>query len=586
MNNHNLDDKYKNVLKEKYEVLNKKFKDIEYTRPDFSKAKEELKEIIKIIRNAKDYETVRGAFVSANNILIDLESAAVVCGIRNTIDTSDKYYEDEDLYISGEFSNLSVVLKDLNVAILKSKFVKELEEEYGSLLIKTMENEQKLVNSKIVPIEKKEYKLCSEYSKEVSMCKTTYQGEDCNFYGLLKFMESTDRNIRRGAFQEWAKLYEDVSGKLDDIYDKLIDLRIDKANKLGFDSYIDYAYLSFNRFDYNKDDVKIFREEVKKYIVPLANKLYEEQANRLGIDKLHWYDEALSFKEGNANPIGNKDELVSKAKEMYSDLSNETKEFFEFMTDHDLFDLETRHGKRLGGYCTFINLYKAPFIFSNFNGTSQDVDVLTHEAGHAFQAYTASRNLKLASQVWAGMETSEIHSMSMEHFTYPYMDKFFGENSNKYLYHHLTNALMTIPYLVCVDLFQHKVFENPKMTALERRKIWRDIEKEYMPWRDYEDNEFLNNGGFWMQKQHIFLHPFYYIDYALAQTCAFQFLIKYRNDFDSAWNDYLNLCKAGGSKGYLELLDLAHLNSPFKEGTVKEVVSEVEKIIKEFKNYI
>ena len=285
---------------------------------------------------------------------------------------------------------------------------------------------------------------------------------------------------------------------------------------------------------------------------------------------------------GNALPQGSKDELVAKAKEMYSDLSNETKEYFEFMTNHDLFDLDTRPGKHLGGYCTFIPKFKAPFIFSNFNGTSQDVDVLTHEAGHAFQAYIGSRHINNILLMNSTAEINEIHSMSMEHFTYPYMDKFFGENSNKYLYHHLTNAIKVIPYLVSVDLFQHKVFENPKMTALERRKIWRDIEKEYMPWRDYEDNEFLNNGGFWMQKQHIFLYPFYYIDYALAQTCAFQFLIKYRNDFDSAWNDYLNLCKAGGTKGYFDLLEVANLRNPFKEGTVKEVVSEVEKIINEF----
>lgn len=563
-----------------------KFKDIEYVRPNVKEITISLKKAIKNMKEATKYEDFVGAYRDFEDKFIEFNSMTTICSIRNTINMNDEFYDKENRYlerVGGRFSALILKLTDI---VLESKFKSDLEKEFGSFFLKDLAMNKKVISKKIIFLLIKDSLLGQKYSKKVALCKTSFRGEECNFYGLLKYMQDTDREVRREAFHAWAALYESVSNDLDEIYDKMIVDRVKIAKKMKFDSYIDYSYIARGRYDYTKEDLKVFREEVKQYIVPAVMRLCEKQKEVLGVDKLYWYDEELTFKDGNPLPIGTKDELVNKAKEMYSDLSGETKEYFEFMTEHELFDLETRPGKHLGGYCTFIPKYKAPFIFSNFNGTSQDVDVLTHEAGHAFQAYLASRHINNILLMSSTSEINEIHSMSMEHFTYKYMDKFFGENSDKYRYHHLSHALSTITYLVSVDLFQHKVFENPKMSAMERRKVWRDIEKEFMPWRDYEDSKFLNEGGFWMQKQHIFLYPFYYIDYALAQICAFQFFIKYRKDFDSAWSDYLTLCKAGGTKGYFDLLEVANLKNPFKEGTVKEVTEEIEKIIKEFGDII
>ena len=260
---------------------------------------------------------------------------------------------------------------------------------------------------------------------------------------------------------------------------------------------------------------------------------------------------------------------------MYRELSKETGEFFDYMVEHGLFDLETKPGKRQGGYCTFLADDKAPFIFSNFNGTSADVDVLTHEAGHAFEAYSASRIYPLSGQVWSTTEIDEIHSMSMEFFTYPWMDMFFEENADKYRYAHLVSALTVIPYMACVDEFQHRVFEEKAVNAGRRREIWRELERRYMPWRDYDGNKFLEEGGFWMQKQHIFLFPFYYIDYALAQMGAFEFYGRMKENREAAWEDYYRLCCAGGSQGYFELLKIAGLSNPFAKGTVKKVMDSI-----------
>ena len=275
------------------------------------------------------------------------------------------------------------------------------------------------------------------------------------------------------------------------------------------------------------------------------------------------------------------EELVAKAQAMYRDMSPETGEFFDFMVKYRLFDLETRPGKRMGGYMTSFPAYKAPFIFSNFNGTSADVDVLTHEAGHAFQGYLAMRSIPVDALKGSTSEINEIHSMSMEHFAYPWMGSFFGANSEKYLTAHLLDAFCSIPYLVSVDEFQHRVYAQPDMTALERRRVWREIEGIYMPWRDYDGEPFLEGGGFWMQKQHIFLYPFYYIEYALAQLCAFQYYGRMKTDRKAAWADYLRLCRAGGTRGYFELLEIGGLENPFREGVVERSVAHVIQELKQ-----
>ena len=563
-----------------------KFSQIEYVRPDFKKVAKEIKGYIRQMKKATSYQDFKKAFKSCQDVLINVDTLTTLAYIRNTVDMNDKFYDKEHEYINKSGAPMELALIALSDAILKSKFVPEIKAEYGEYLIKDIEMSKKVRSPKIILLSINEGDLCQKYSKAVASCKTDFRGEECNFYGLLKHMESTDRQERKEAFEAWAAMYEKVSGTLDEIYDKLVEIRVKKAKRLKFDSFIDFAYISNGRYDYDKKDVAAFRESVRKYIVPICRELYDKQAAALGVDKLRYYDEELTFSGGNALPIGTESELVEKAKKMYEQLSSVTGEFFDFMYEHEAYDLTTKPGKHLGGYCTFLPLYLSPFIFSNFNGTSQDVDVLTHEAGHALQMYLTARNVELINQFNTTSEIAEIHSMSMEHFTYPYMDEFFGENADKYRYHHLCNSIECIPYLVSVDEYQHVVFENPKMSAMERRAAWKAIEQKYLPWRDYDGNKFLSEGGFWMQKQHIFLYPFYYVDYALAQTCAYQFFLKGLENFDEAFARYVDLCKMGGTKGYFDTLKSAGLDNPFDENTVKWVSEKIRKVIADFESKI
>ena len=553
-----------------------KFRDLPYVRPDVAQVKKDYLACVKKFKKAASFEEADAAFREWQQVLDEAMTQRTIAHVRNTMNMKDEFYDGEMQFFNTEIPKLMMVFKKGTAALLESPFRPQLEEKYGTLMFKDEETQEKLISAAIVQPSIRENKLATEYSKAAATCSVEFMGEKCNFYGLLRHMQSTDREERRAAFREWAKLYEGIAPKLDELYGKLVKTRCSIAKKLGFDSYIDYIYLARGRYDYDAEKAARFREAVRLYITPLCDKMYKEQAARLGLEKLSWYDEDLVFPDGNAVPIGTPEELTEKARQMYEALSPETGEYFNFMVEHEMLDFVTRENKHLGGYCTFLPKYKAPFIFSNFNGTSADVDVLTHEAGHAFEAYYASRRLPHSGMTFSTSEINEIHSMSMEHFAYPYMESFFGDKADKYRYAHFCDALKTIPYLVCVDEFQHRVFENPDSRSADWRRYWKEIEEKYMPWRSYDGNAFLEGGGFWMQKQHIFLYPFYYIDYALAQMGAFS-LYRKAVEGDDAWGSYLKLCAMGGMYGYFETLERAGIPNPLDPETVKVTAAFAER---------
>ena len=557
------------------------FRQMPYARPDMEALKACYAETTEKLKTAKSYEEAKAAFFALQAAEETRSTMAVLCSVRNSIDTADPFYDGEMKWLRTESAALIPLGKAYREALASSPFRPDFEAEFGKQMFRLIDAGLKTTDERIIPDVIREGNLCQQYQKDSAMAVTEFRGEPCNFYGLLKHMESPDREERKEAFHAWAALYEKISPQLDEQYDELVHLRDKMAKTLGFESYTDLAYLERRRFDYTQADAANFRKQIREIITPAVAEIREKQRQRLGVDKLRYYDEALLFPEGNADPEGTMEELVQKALRMYREMSPETGEFFEFMVKYHLFDLETRPGKRMGGYMTRFPGYKAPFIFSNFNGTSADVDVLTHEAGHAFQGYLAMRSIPVSMLSGSTSEINEIHSMTMEHFAYPWMESFFGKNSQKYLTAHLIGALAVIPYMACVDEFQHRVYEKPDMSARERRQVWREIEKIYMPWRDYDGEPFLEEGGFWMQKQHIFLYPFYYIDYALAQMCAFQYYGRMKTDRAAAWQDYLRLCRAGGTKGYFELLEVGHLLNPFQDGTVAADLGHVIDEIRE-----
>jgi M3 family oligoendopeptidase len=552
-----------------------KFTEIEYKRPELSETEREFTELLKEFDAAETFEAQSAAMEKINKLRSRFETATQIASVRHTINTEDEFYEKEQEFVDESSPIYSGLVNQYYQSLVNAKFRTELEEKWGKQLFTIADLALKTFKPEIIADLQRENQLASEYQKLIASAKIDFEGEVRNLAGITPFEVSADDDLRKRAAEAKWGFYEQNHEALDRIYDDLVKVRTEIARKLGYKNFVELGYARMGRSDYNAEMVKNFRDQVAKYIVPVATKLRERQAKRLGLNSLKYYDEPLNFKSGNAKPKGEPDWIVNHAATMYQELAPETHTFFQYMLDHDLMDLVNKKGKASGGYCTVLSDYKSPFIFSNFNGTSGDIDVLTHEAGHAFQCFE-SRNFGVSEYYFPTSEACEIHSMSMEFFTWPWMHLFFEEDTDKYKFAHLAGAILFIPYGVTVDEFQHFVYENPNATPAERNAAWRRIEKKYLPHRDYAGNEFLENGAYWQRQAHIYASPFYYIDYTLAQICALQFWKRANENREEALEDYIKLCQAGGSKPFLELVELAGLKSPFESGTVKSVIGEVE----------
>ncbi len=557
---------------------------MQYTRPDIKAVGEELERLIKEFKDSKSFEVQDSVFGKIIDLRTEFESMEAIASINYSNDTTNKNYMEEQDYFDDNNPVYEEYLHEFYKAITDSEFRKELEEKYGKNLFEIATFKINIIIPEILEDLQKENHLGSKYMKLIASASIKYDGKDLNLQELGAYMQSSDRNVRKESSELYWKFFADNSEELDAIYDELVKTRKDIAVKLGYENFVKVGYQRMQRSGYNENDISRFRDYVKKHIVPLTVKLREQQKHRLELEGLKYYDLKVLHKEGNAAPKGSPEWILENGKKMYSELSAETGEFYDFMLKNDLMDVLIRKGKDTGGFCNFIPKYKSPYIFANMNGTEDDITVLTHEAGHAFQAYS-SKHYDLPEYHFPSSEAAEIHSMSMEYLTHPWMDLFFKEETDRFKYTHLIDSVLFIPYGVLVDDFQHWVYENPDSSPSERNSKWIELEKIYLPYYDYDGNEYLEKGGRWQRQAHIYEAPFYYIDYCLAQICAFQFWSKAihsvafigdKGQFQSALKDYIKLCKAGGSKPFLELVKYANLESPFDEEVIKKIMNEIE----------
>lgn len=555
-----------------------KLPEIKYGRPDLDKLKIDFKATLAEFTNAGGFASAKVAVEKLNDYLIDVNSYAMLASYRHTIDTRDKFYDDEQDFWDENSPYVADLETELAKAILASPYRYDLVAD-GTILetyVLKAKNQIKTFDPKIIGDLQKDYALQSKYDKLIASAQIDFQGEKRNLSQLGKFQSDEDQAVRKAAFEANTAWFVEHEAEIDDIYDQMVKLRTKYAQTLGFKDYAEMSFATMNRFGYDQKMVNNYRESVKKYVTPAVTRFYDRTAKRFGKDHLYYYDLPLEFPNGNATPKGTPEELVQKAQKMYREMSPESGEFFDFMVKNDTMDLVTKPGKQGGGYCEFIPKWKTPLIFSNFNGTSGDVDVLTHEAGHAFQTFEAQW-IKGFDMQFPTFEAAEIFSMSMEFMAYPWMNLFFEEQTAKYKFSHLASTMNFLPYGVLVDHFQYEVYSHPELTPDERKATWRKLEKEYLPHKDYADNKDMERGIYWMRQPHIFTSPFYYIDYTIAQVVAQEFWKRREVDHDeTAWNDYLTMAKAGGSKTLLELIKLGNMKSPFEGDTLKETVAAIE----------
>lgn len=560
-----------------------KFKDMPYERISVESIKEEMKTLIQKLKEAKDFEEAEALFLENEKLQGHVFTMSSLAQVRHSIDTEDKFYDEEENYWNNAYPQIQEFNQEWTKALLDSPFKDNFAKKYGNIMFLNAEIDLKTFSPEIIPMMQEENELTTAYEKLLAGAQIPFEGKIYTISQMSPFKNDKDDARRLAAWKAEGQWYKDNQGELDRLYDKLVHLRDQMGKKLGYTDFTELGYYRMRRNCYDKQDVQKFREAVQKYVVPVAAKIYERQAERLGkFYPLSYADAAIEFRSGNPKPKGNPDEIVASGKKFYDWLSPETSEFFNHMIDDELMDLLSTKGKQGGGYCTSFQDYKTPFIFANFNGTQHDIEVITHEAGHAFAAYL-NRNRVPYECIWPSLEACEVHSMSMEFFAEAFSEEFFGEDAGKYNYSHLADALCFIPYGTMVDHFQHIVYENPNLSPAERHTKWKELVQIYQPWFKLDGEiPFYSEGEGWQRQHHIYSSPFYYIDYCLAQTVALQFWNLIQKDQKEAWQHYMAYTKQGGSVVFTKLLKNAGLESPFQESCLRGICDTAAKYLADY----
>ncbi len=551
-----------------------KFSEYKYERPDFEKINTKIVSLVNNMAECKSFEAFDNNIVEINKIRNHVESMKTLASINYSINTHDESISIENKYWDEYGPEYKKIDKIFYEAIVNSDFKEEIENKYGRHFYKLVEFSLKEFSEEIVEDLKIENKLCSEYTKLLASAKILYDGKYNNLSQMNKYMLSDNREERKKASERFYNYFESIEDKFNSVFEELVKVRNRIAKKLGYDDFVELGYLRMKRTEYTEKDVDKFRKEVREKWIPLVDEFNKQKKERLNIDELKYYDDDVEYPGWNMEPVTDYDETLEAASKMYHELSKETGEFFDFMIENGFMDLETKESKGFGGYCTYIPEIKAPFIFSNFNKTFDDVDTLTHEAGHAFQLYM-SRNIDMPEINFPTLDCCEIHSMTMELLTWPWMKLFFKGDEEKFKRTHMATIVRLIPYCMIVDEFQHIIYKNPKLTPEERSSEWRRLEKIYTPWKNYDGNKFLEKGCWWFKQGHIFKNPFYYIDYALAEVCALQIWSNMEENYDEVLENYMEICRDAGKRSFVETVNAGNLKSPFEEGCLDNIIGKI-----------
>ena len=558
------------------------FSQIPYKRADLAHWKTMTEDLTARFKAATTFEEADAVYQEAETADIEYSTMVSLARIRRDIDTRDEFYDAEVTFYNQEMPKLQPVFKAWTHATLESPFRAQLEEKYGAVPFINAEMSTKTFSPAIVEDLQKENALRTRYSKLIASAQIPFRGETYTLSQLSPWKLNPDDEIRKEAWVAEGNWYNEHGAELDEIYDELVKLRDGMGRKLGYDGYTQLGYYRMQRNCYGPEDIDNFRIAVQQYLVPVAKKLYIRQAQMQGREfPMNFADNALAFRSGNPKPVGNPDDILAMGDKFYNELHPETAEFWSFMRQHEMMDVESKPGKAGGGYCSRIASMRSPFIFANFNGTSHDVEVVTHEAGHAFAGF-ANRDRIPSSTIWPSLEGCEVHSMSMEFFAWPWAEGFFGDDARKFRYNHLKGALCFIPYGTMVDHFQHIIYQYPEFDAQERHQVWQELLGLYMPWMKPGDIPFYGEGKGWQRQSHIYSSPFYYIDYCLAQTVALDFWARIQEDPKAAFETYLKYTKLGGTMVFTDLLKEAGLGNPFDAETLRRVCKAADEYLENY----
>ena len=553
-----------------------KFNEMTYTRPDIDALLARCRELAAKAAAAPDGAALVRLYYEQSEAFAEYNTAANLANIHYTCDTRDAYWKAEQDFFDANGPAVTNASVEISRAFLANPHVDALTEKFGTTCVAGMKNAVLSMDDRTVELQQQFNALVSRYQQIYGGALVELDGKQLTIPQLGPYKEDLNPAVRRAAYEAEAGYFDAHRAELDELYGQIVQNLNAQARVMGYHDYSELSYVRMNRIGYGPEEIRKFRDQVANDVVPQLQKVMALRAKRTGIAHPAFTDLPILFRDGNPKPIPGYKARMDAARTMYHELSPETAEFIDFMQDNELFDVESRPGKMSGGYMTSLPSYKAPFIFANWNDTSGDVDVLTHECGHAFEGYVAERDPAIPADLECpGMESAEIHSMAMEFLTAPWHHLLFGKDTDKYALLHAEDSFVFLAYGCEVDEFQHIMYQNPDLTPDERNAEWLKLEKKYRPWIDFDNLPFYGRGAGWQRQLHIYECPFYFIDYCLSTMAALQFFLLSLTDHKDAWERYLRLVRRAGTASYTELLETAGLKVPFEEGSIKGIAQQM-----------
>jgi oligoendopeptidase F len=427
-----------------------------------------------------------------------------------------------------------------------------------------------------VPLETEEAKLGQQYQKLSGSLTVQFRGEEKTLVQMGRYLEEPDRALRQEAWELVANRRLQEADKFDDIFDTLLKLRRQIATNAGFANYVEYSFRKLRRFDYSVEDCLRFHDSVETLIMPAIHELQAARRAKLNVPTLRPWDLSVDpLNRPPLRPFTNTSQLITRTHSIFDRIDPALGEGFRTMLELNLLDLDNRKGKGPGGYQSTLNEVRLPFIFMNSVGLQRDVETLLHEGGHAFHALACRDEELFAYRNNVPIEFCEVASMSMELLGNEHLDEFYAQpEMDRARRTHLETILGLFSWIAIVDAFQHWIYTHPDHTRAERSAAWLDLMDRFggdVDWTGYEPVR----ANLWHRQLHIFLSPFYYIEYAIAQLGALQVWANSKRDKAGAVRAYRDALSLGGARPLPELFAQAGCRFDFGTGTIAPLVDLV-----------
>ena len=552
------------------------FSAYKYERPDVNTLLQKTEALCRALSAAENFAEADAVLARFHGEREIFSTAAQVAEIRFSQNVADPFYSAENEFMGGSRPLIEESGLRFYRALLASPFKDDFARKYGDIFIEKLTQQSLSADGRITKLMQEENALCAEFYSISAMSSIPFMGKNLPAEQLYPYKGHKDRAVRKAAYEAEGRYFLQYKDRLEDIFDRLVQNRTAQARALGYKDFSELGVLRMGRLGYGLKEIAAYRAAVKKYWVPAVAKIKELQRQRLGLDTLKGYDNLLYFPDYNPVPHGSAEDMLKACDTMMHALGKETGEMFEALLKNGMFDLDSRHGKAAGGYCGSVDALRLPFIFSNFNGTTMDVDVLIHESGHALAAYEAYKNSIVPELREASAEVCETHSTAMEMLSMPYHSLFFREDTDRYDLFLMERTLTYLPGGCAGDEFQTVVYQHPEMTKAERNALWKELTRTYTPhFADFDDIPLYSDGGDWLMEGQYFVNPFYLVDYGMARNLSLQLFLQSETEPEKAWERYISFVKLGGTESYIGAAQAAGLKLPFYEENIKNTIEKM-----------